>query len=107
MGSTNFHYNRCLSNFARFMASNYDNNDRLANHFSQECEDSNEELERYILKKMLETDKAIFFYDAGRCSQWVLDFYSDSIGEFNDCIDGIMQFEYFIGLPDCDEEEEE
>ena len=101
MGCPDIYYKRALQNFAHCLAAE-DNNWLLARQLSEE--DCNVILENFILEKKDEMDEKLFFYDAGRACQVVLnEAEEEGCDAVNASCGGIVEFEYFIGIREDNE----
>lgn len=101
MGNPSIYYKRSLQNFAHCLAAE-DNNFSLAKKLYEE--ESEEVLEDFILQKKDEIDEKLFFYDAGRTCQVVIqEAYEEGCDALNASIGGLNEFEYFIGICEDDE----
>lgn len=102
MGNPRIYYKRALQCFAHCLT--YMEDKKLAKELCEE--ESEEKLEQFILQKKEQIDEKEFFYNAGRTCQGVLDEAADEgCDPFNACCGGLVEFEYFIGLRNDDEEE--
>lgn len=96
MGNPRVFYKRALQNFAYCLAAE-DDNFKLARQLYKE--ESEEVLEDFILKRKNEMDEKLFFYDAGRTSQVVMqEAYEEGCDAMNASCGGLNEFDYFIGL---------
>lgn len=96
MGSPSVFYKRALQNFAYCLAAE-DNNFSLSKKLYKEK--SEEDLESFILQKKNEIDEKLFFYDAGRTCEIVMQAaYEEGCDAWNASCGGLNEFEYFIGL---------
>lgn len=101
MGNPSIFYQRALQNFAHCLAAE-DNNFLLARKMYEE--ESYSILENFILQKKDEIDERLFFYDAGRTCQVVMqEAYEEGCDAMNASAAGLNEFDYFIGLT-CDED---
>lgn len=100
MGNPSIYYQRALQNFAHCLAAE-DNNFLLARKMYEE--ESYSILESFILQKKDEMDEKLFFYDAGRTCQVVMqEAYEEGCDAMNASCGGLTEFEYFIGIREDD-----
>ena len=101
MGNPYIFYKRALQNFAHCLAAE-ENNFSLAKKLYKE--ESDEVLEDFILKKKNEINEKLFFYDAGRTCQVVMqEADEEGCDALNASCGGITEFEYFIGIQEDDD----
>ena len=97
MGYPSIYYKRALQCFAHALV--YMENKSLAKELLEE--DSEDKLEKFILKKKKTYNKKQFYYDAGRTYEYILnEADKESYDAFNACIGGLNMFDKFIGLED-------
>lgn len=101
MGNPNTYYKKVLRYFAYCLAS--ENEDWLLARQMEE-EKSNVILENFIMEKKNEMDEKLFYYDAGRACQIVLDeAWEENCDAANASLGGIYRFECFIGVKGDDD----
>ena len=105
MGNPHRYYKRFLQKFAYNLA--VEKNEKLANEMYEN--DSEEELEQFVLDEKVNMDEKQFYFNAGIAYSTVIyDVWNnDCTDGLNACIGGFTEFEYFIGLRDDEEEEDD
>ena len=97
MGCPSIYYKQALQYFARSLG--YAKDSELGEELFKE--QSEEILEKFILREKEQTEEKFFYYDAGMASRLVLyDAEREGCDAFNAAIGGLIEFEHFIGLLD-------
>ena len=103
MKSNENYYKKALQCFTYLIY--YFEDIELAKQLSKE--ESTEKLENIVLNAKSQIDKSLFFFYAGDACRQVLDeAEKEGCDSYNACVFDLINFEYFIGLCEEDEDDE-